>query len=235
MPSTAPAELTQRLATLPLFNGMSPEEIARIMRDAKEIRVDKGAFLFNKGDPCKGFHLLLAGRIKLAFISPQGQEKVVEIIKPDQTFGEALMFAEKPYIVSAQALADSHMLHFSRRVVFEELERDPGLARKMIAGLSVRLHRLVADVEDYSLHSGKQRIVGYLLREAEDDESDHAAPNRAVAINLSINKSTLASRLNMTQEHFSRLLRELMDLGLFSVKGHIIHIPDLEKLRRFEE
>ncbi|GHT93358.1 Crp/Fnr family transcriptional regulator [Betaproteobacteria bacterium] len=228
-------DLTQRLAALPLFTGMSPDEIACIMRDAKEIRVDKGAFLFNKGDPCKGFHLLLSGRVKLAVISPQGQEKVVELIKPDQTFGEALMFAEKPYIVSAQALADSHLLHFSRRVVFEELERNPRLARKMIAGLSMRLHRLVADVEDYSLHSGKQRIVGYLLREAEGDEIDNTTPKRAVVIKLSINKSTLASRLNMTQEHFSRLLRELIDLGLFSVKGHSIHIPDLEKLRQFGE
>ena len=36
---------------------------------------------------------------------------MVEIIRPGQSFGEALMFLDKPYIVFAQALADSMLLH----------------------------------------------------------------------------------------------------------------------------
>ncbi len=70
------------------------------------------------------------------------------------SFGEALMFMDKPYIVMAQTLADSLLLHVSKQAVFDELERDPAFARKMLAGLSRRLHGLIADVEAYSLQSG---------------------------------------------------------------------------------
>ncbi len=89
----------------------------------------------------------------------------------------------------------------SRRPPFtQELERDHNLCRKMLAGMAMRLHQLMTDVESYSLHSGKQRIIGYLLREL--PESDHDGIN--VAVTLPTNKGVIASRLNLTQEHFSR-------------------------------
>jgi CRP-like cAMP-binding protein len=230
MSRTPTPDLENLLSAQPLFSGLLPEEVARIVRGMKKIQRDRGGILFNKGDECTGFHLLVSGQIKLALTSPQGYEKVVEIISPNQTFGEALMFMEKPYIVSAQALADSFLLHFSKAVVFDELQHDPGLARKMIAGLSMRLHQLVVDVEDYSIHSGTQRIIGYLLREVADSESGNEA-----VVSLPTSKSTIASRLNMTQEHFSRILHELVSLGLVTVKGRAVCIPDLDRLRRYED
>ncbi|GHT84604.1 regulatory protein [Betaproteobacteria bacterium] len=229
--SRAPVpDLEKLLAGQPLFSGLLPGEVARIMRGMKKIDLHRGDILFNKGDECNGFHLLISGQIKLALTSPHGHEKVVEIIRPNQTFGEALMFMEKPYIVSAQALVDSFLLHFSKSVVFDELAHEPMLARKMIAGLSVRLHQLIVDVEDYSIHSGKQRIIGYLLREAADSESGNEA-----VVSLPISKGTIASRLNMTQEHFSRILHELVGLGLVTVKGRSVCIPDLNRLRQYED
>jgi CRP-like cAMP-binding protein len=86
------------------------------------------------------------------------------------------MFMDKPYMVFAQALSDSLLLHISKTVIMDELERDPKLGRKMIASLSMRLHHLITDVESYSLHSGRQRIIGYLLRD--NMESDAQSTDR---------------------------------------------------------
>ena len=41
------------------------------------------------------------------FTSANGDEKVVELVGPGQSFGEALMFMEAPYVIYAQTLADS--------------------------------------------------------------------------------------------------------------------------------
>lgn len=217
------------LSHVPMFNSLAPAEIARIARGTREIHAEKGDILFHKGDPCNGFHLIVYGQVKLAFTSPQGSEKVVEILGQGQTFGEALLFMEKPYIVYAQALADSLFLHLSKAVIFEELDRDPRLGRKMIAGLSMRLHQLVTDVESYSMQSGKQRIIGYLMRELPEDEA-----GKNVVVTLPTNKGVIASRLNLTQEHFSRILHELTEVGLIVVEGRKIHIPDIDKLRAYE-
>ena len=230
MNSNHPINIEALLSHIPLFEGLGGPELSRIARASREIHVGKGDILFHKGDPCNGFHLLVYGQVKLAFTSQQGSEKVVEILQQGQSFGEAIMFMETPYIVFAQALTDALLIHVSKHAVFEELARDHNLCRKMLAGMAMRLHQLMNDVESYSLHSGKQRIIGYLLREL--DEEDQNGIN--VAVTLPTNKGIIASRLNLTQEHFSRILHELSDHGLIVVEGRKIHIPSVANLRKHE-
>ena len=213
------------LSHVPLFNGLEANEIARIARGTREVNALRGDILFHKGDPSTGFHLIVYGQVKLAFISAQGGEKVVDILGQGHSFGEAVMFMDKPYMVYAQALSDSLLLHISKTVILGELEKDPRLGRKMIAGLSIKLHHLITDVESYSLHSGRQRIIGYLLRD--NMESDE----KSLSVTLPTNKGVIASRLNLTQEHFSRILHELSEKGLIVVDGRKIDIPEVEKLR----
>lgn len=216
------------LAHVPLFNELDAAEIARLARGTREVAAARGDILFHKGDTPSGFHLIVYGQVKLAFTSPQGGEKVVDILGQGQTFGEAVMFMDRPFMVYAQALADSLLLHISKTAIIEELNSDPKLGRKMIAGLSMRLHHLITDVESYSLHSGRQRIIGYLLREQVGDAE------KAITVTLPTNKGVIASRLNLTQEHFSRILHELSEKGLIVVEGRRIHIPDVEKLRVYD-
>jgi CRP-like cAMP-binding protein len=230
MQANQPVNIEALLTHIPLFNGLANEEIKRIARSTREVHASKGDILFHKNDPCTGFHLLVYGQIKLAFTSPQGGEKVVELLTQGQSFGEAVMFMDKPYIVFAQALTDSLLLHISKNAVFEELERDHNLCRKMLAGMAMRLHQLMNDVESYSLHSGKQRIIGYLIRELSDEDLN----GQNIAVTLPTNKGVIASRLNLTQEHFSRILHELTEQKLIRVEGRTIHIPNVTNLRKHE-
>lgn len=88
----------------------------------------------------------------------------------------------------------------------------------------------MSDVESYSLRSGKQRIIGYLLQELPDRDQDGSS----VAIQLTTSKGIIASRLNLTQEHFSRILHDLISLGLIVVDGRNILIPDVARLRKHD-
>ena len=216
------------LSHVPLFSGLDTGEVARIARGTREIHVNKGDILFHKGDSPTGFYLVVYGQVKLAISSSQGSEKVVDILSQGQTFGEAVMFMERPYMVYAQALKDSQLLLIAKSAILDELEKDPKLGRKMIASLSMRLHHLITDVEAYSLHSGRQRIIGYLLRETTDTDA------AALTVTLPTNKGIIASRLNLTQEHFSRILHELTEAGLIVVEGRRITIPDVPKLRAYD-
>ncbi len=217
------------LANLPLFKELAPADIDRIAAGTAELHAPRGEILFNKGDPCAGFHFVIYGQVKLSFVTPHGSEKVVEIVGPGYSFGEALMFMDKPYIVMAQTLADSLLLHVSKHVVFEGLERDPEFAKRMLAGLSRRLHGLISDVESYSMQSGTQRVIGYLLRQ--DEHLASAAESYSVTLPTS--KAIVASRLNLTPEHFSRILHELAEAGLISVEGREVAIREVAKLRGF--
>lgn len=224
--SPAKIKVHDFLSRLPLFNEIAPAELDKIAASVSEMHVSRGEILFRRGDPCLGFHIVIYGQIKLAFTSADGNEKVVEIIGPGFSFGEAVMFVEKPYVVTAQALADSMLLHVPKSAVFEEIERDPKFARKLLAGLSRRLHGLICDVEAYSLSSGTQRVIGYLLKSETPSDGDQ--------ITLQVSKTVLASRLNLTPEHFSRILHDLAAKQMIRIDGRTITILDIEKLRAYE-
>ncbi len=225
---TRPENIRKFLAHLPLFQALGSDHLDRITSSTHEVRLDKGAVVFRRGAPCLGLHVVVFGQVKLSVTSAQGGEKVVEIIGPRQSFGEAVMFLERPYPVTAEALADSLLLHVSRAGIDELLNGDPSFARSMLAGLSFRLHSLLNDVESYSMRSSMQRVIGYLLRQTPEDGAQEAE------ISLSTSKLVIASRLNLTPETFSRILADLSQHRLIEVQGRTIRIPDLDRLRGFD-
>lgn len=228
MLATSNLAIEPLLSRLPLFNSMGTEDIARIAQGTREIQVLKGSTLFRKGDACRGLYLVVYGHVKLAFLSPRGEKKAVEIVGQGQSFGEAPLFTGSPYAFHGFALSDCLLLHVARSVVFEQLERDPIFGRKMLSGLSAQLHQTVRDVESYSLHSGAQRVIGYLLREIGAGEGSDSG-----SITLEVRKGAIASRLNLTKEHFSRILHDLAAQGLIAMKGRLIQIPALGTLRAY--
>ncbi len=219
------------LANIPLLRDASPDEVDRVAAGTRRVYAQKGDVLFRRGDACEGFWILLYGQTKLYATSPQGMEKVIEIVGPGMTFGEAIMFMDMPYIIGAATLADSLLLHVLKSTVFTELEQNPQFARKMLAGLSRRLHGLIRDVESYSMRSGAERVIGFLMRV---DSSEGEDENAGTTITLPASKVTIASRLNLTPEHFSRILHDLSAAGLIEVNGKNIRVPNLQRLRSFQ-
>jgi CRP-like cAMP-binding protein len=92
------------------------------------------------------------------------------------------------------------------------------------------LHGLVSDVESYSLRSGAQRVIGYLLRAVPES---HGAP-KTTEITLPTTKNIIASRLNLTPEHFSRVLHDLTVAALIEVDGRTVRILDADRLRSYD-
>lgn len=220
------------LARLPLFQELSAEQLALIAARTREKRLTKGETLFQKGDPTHGFFVVVFGQIKLAFPSSSGNEKVVDIIGPRQSFGEAVMFMDQPYPVFAEAISDAMLLHVARDAVFDLLGSDTSFARRMLAGLSIRLHSLVQDVESYSLRSSMQRVIGYLLQHCPSEREDECVGS--IEFTLPTSKQIIASRLNLTPETLSRIFHDLVAAKMIGIQGKQVTIPDLKRLREYD-
>jgi CRP-like cAMP-binding protein len=100
----------------------------------------------------------------------------------------------------------------------------------MLAGISRRLHGLVHDVEAYALHSGVQRVIGFLLR---DQVAEDCVSGEVLTVSLPVSKATVASRLSLTPEYFSRVLHELESAHLIEVDKRDIRILDAQRLARY--
>ena len=103
-------DLPRYLAVLPLFQEMTPPELQRLAEGCRLRRLARGEDVFRLGEPCEEFHVTVMGQVKLFALSPAGQEKVIELVGPGNSFAEALMFTDKPYIINAQALTDTLLL-----------------------------------------------------------------------------------------------------------------------------
>ena len=210
-----------------MFSNMQPEELQRVARGCVLERIERGKVLFRTGEMSQAFHIVVLGQVKLCVISPAGVEKVIELCGPGHSFAEAVMFMNAPHLVNAQTLTETLLLTVEKNAVLREIEADSRFALRMLAGISRRLHGLIKDVEGYALHSGMQRVISYLLR---DLVGAGGVVPQSITVSLPVSKSTIASRLSLTPEYFSRVLHELETAKLITVQRRDIHIHDTAKL-----
>lgn len=215
------------LSRLPLFQGQGRDLMTEILSRARLRELRRGELLFSKGDPSNWIYCLVTGRVKLFFSSEQGHEKVLEIITPGETFGEAAVFLKKPYPVFAAALGAATVIAIPGEELFRAMEHDPQVAHRVIANLSRRLHSLIGDMENFCIHNARERVVGYLVCQVKEQGGDG---NGEVTIRLPATKSTTASLLNLTPETFSRVLHQLESDEVISVDGKNIQVLDAEQL-----
>ncbi|MCX7189749.1 MAG: hypothetical protein RLZZ541_644 [Pseudomonadota bacterium] len=219
--------VTQRLSEFYMFSELQLAQIEQLANGTRLLEISRGSTLFNRGDRAHGFYLLLEGQVKLGVISPQGDEKVIGLIQPGQSFGEAVLFLERSFPIYAQATADSKVLLITREAIFDILDNDVTVVRRMLAGISARNRQLVNDIESISLQNSTQRLIGYLLQMSADSPN----PGRLL---LPASKLTIASMLNITPETLSRVMLRLNSAGLIEVNGKEIVITNVDGLRNFE-
>lgn len=211
------------LAGVPLFKALDASTLARLAAVTTRRPLTRGQTLFRKGDPATGMYVVVYGEIKLIATTPARGRRLAGIVGPGRSFGEPVMFLERPAVVEAQAASDALLLHLPQQAVFDEIERNPKFARRMIAGLSQRIEGLVRELDRQALGSGRERLIAYLLRHGRGE----AGP---FLVRLPVAKAELASQLHLTAEHFSRILNELAQAGLVAIAGRQITVPSRERL-----
>ncbi|MBF0471740.1 MAG: Crp/Fnr family transcriptional regulator, partial [Gammaproteobacteria bacterium] len=166
---------------------------------------------------------VVKGTIKLSRLSIDGDEKVIELVTPGKTFAEALMFGDQPnYPVRATAIGTSAVFAFSNKTFLKILHSSPVTCFRLLGEMSVRLHRMVKEIDDLTLQSASSRVAGYLYNCA------HTHGDDLRSFSLNTPKGVLASMLSIKPETFSRILQAFIGEGLIKVEGkHIEVINDL--------
>lgn len=172
------------------------------------------------------FYLLHKGLVKLYRVSINGTEKVIHIVRPQETFAAAMMFLQdKGYPVSAAALEESEVLSFDASVFKEILLQSPETCFQLLGILSIKLQSQVSEIDGLCLQSASCRLVRYILGRLPSDAGDQAE------VHLNIPKQVIASRISIQPESFSRILRGLSKKGLVEVNNRVVFIPSIRKLK----
>jgi CRP-like cAMP-binding protein len=213
------------LERLPLLRGLESSVVDRLAASAVLSAVPRDKVIFRQGEPCTGLYFIRSGQVKLSIAGDDGQEKVFDLLGPEAYFGESSLYLDKPHLVTAQAIVETQLVHFGKAALLQEIFSNAELAGRVIVRLAGRLYRRTDEVKSHMLLSGTQRVICYLLHEISADCED------SEEILLKARKGIIASRLHLTQEHFSRILHDLVSSGLIKVSGQRVQILDIARLR----
>jgi CRP-like cAMP-binding protein len=199
-----------------LFARLTPEQLERVASHSETLHFEEGGHLFEQGDEATRFFLVVSGQVKLFRLSPDGNEKVIEIFSAGQTFAEALMFRERPgYPVCASALTKSEIISLQSKDFVSMLRESIDSCFLLMADMSQRLHGLIKEIDDLSLQSGTRRVASYLINLAGTGDD---------SFELDIPKGVMASRLSLKPETFSRIIRNLHEKNILTVSRRKITI-----------
>lgn len=216
-------EIIAALKQSHLFSRLTDIQLERVHRHCKTVRLEEGQLLFAQGDEVAHFYLVLNGKIKLYRVSPEGQEKIIEIVPQGGVFAEALMFMDQPYYpVCSAALSDTVVVGIDAKNFKAMLWDSVDTCLLLLGEMSFRLRKLVHEIDTLTLHSGTCRVASYLLEQAPADQS---------CFDLDIAKSVIAARLSVKPETFSRIIKNLREQGIISIDGNKITIHDRQALK----
>jgi len=215
----------QLIKKTPLFSGLAPEEIEKIGDIAQEKKYKKNEVIFSEGEEAKGFFIVIAGRIKIYKISPDGKEKIIYLPTAGETFAEAALFSGGKYPAYAETLGSSILLFFPKDRFIKLIEKNPQLSLNMLGNLSQFLHKYNRMIEELSFQDVSSRLARYFIRLWEK-----GGKNQEMEIELEMSKTQLASHLGTISETLSRTLKKFKDHHLIDVKKNRIRLIDFDKI-----
>lgn len=218
------------LASVPPYAELDQRALKRIARTAAQFEAPRRTVIFRPGESAAGIHILMSGHVKLALPARDHAEKVIAIVGPGQSFGELGMFLQEPHMLSAESVDHARIVRVDKTAILACIKRNPEFATGMITALGRRLRDLIREIDSWRRRSGVQRVIEFLANELPVD-----AVQGTACVVLPAKKRIIASRLDLTHEHFSRILRELAEASLISVAGPTIAIHDVRKLRELAD
>ena len=82
------------LGEVAIFRGLPAAVSAEIARSVQILSLPKGARVYACGERPKALYHVMSGHLKVGVSSPDGGEKVIELLAPKQVFGVAELFGE---------------------------------------------------------------------------------------------------------------------------------------------
>lgn len=220
-----PSRIVELMGQLTCFQGVSHESLNRMAWNARQLFLKREEPLFNKDDPVKSLHVVVAGQVR-TYLPMCGQPaKPLAVAGPGEAVCLASVYQGLNYGSSATASVDSYVLEVERAKVIEQVRQDPVLADHMLAAVSGRITAMMRDMELCSPRSSLQRVTCYFLQQQPETGIG------AYDILLPVSKKHLAARLNLAPETFSRVLQFISKEGAIQVQGRLIQVLDCDKLR----
>ncbi len=222
--------MSDRVATLqhlPLFAGLTSDQIASFTDRFSAAKFDQNTTLFLEGDPADRLWVVEEGQIKVVKYGEGGKENLLEVILPGEMFGGAgILFPVHP--ATAVAMTDATVLCLPRSEYLQLIKIFPDIALKIIAILGERL-RASMQMRAMSTDRVDTRLAHILLKLA---DKVGVTEESGMRIDMPLSRQDLADMAGTTIETAIRLMSKFRKEDLVMTEsGGFIVITNIDRLR----
>lgn len=206
-----PSPSVSSLTGTRLFDGMTEDTIATVMRCARTRRLRKGDGIFTAGEPAARCHLLIEGRVKIVQTGADGAQMLLRFIGPGDVFGAIAALSGPEYPGDAVAVSDGTEASWSTPELRHQMLLAPRLAMNLLTVAGHRLQELQQRMREVATEPVEQRVAHALLRLAR--QAGHSV-DRGMAIDLPLRRQDIAEMTGTTLYTVSRILTAWQQQGI---------------------
>lgn len=217
---------TTCLNVVPIFQGMTQEDIAILQGVVTSRCFNKGEIVFREGESSEALFIIQKGLIKLTKVSVDGKEQIIRLLFEGDFFGQFSLLQNENHYANAETLEETIICTIEKQPFIEALERSPNMALRFISALNNRLHHADEWMSLLSLMDVEQRLARVILLFSEKLALTNGQ------FTLPISKKDLASLIGTTPETLSRKLVSFVEKQILVLKQRRdIQVVDHHKLK----
>ena len=207
---------------VPILASLSTEERAELSPLCELTAYERGATIFEEGDPADRIHFLFLGRVKIVKAGPE-RDLILEILGPGEPVGAVAAFESRPFPAAAVAIEPSGLLSIPEKAFFQLIEKRPAITRRLLAGLTLRLmalNRRLADMTGSVEYRAARLFETLAARMGQKREEGLFVP-------LPLSRQEIADLVGTTIETAIRVMSRWQKDGIIETdkKGFLIRNP----------
>lgn len=220
------------LASIPLFEGLSADQLAKIAALAQVRSYAARAVVVSQGEPARSLFVIIRGRLKVASCGPDGRDTVLGIMAEREVFGEVALLDGGTRSATCTTVEPCELLVIERVQFQQLLESSPAISIRLLDVLAGRLRRLSQRSEDAAFLDVPSRLARSLLDLASRFGERGRAPSREISIMLKLSQQELGDLVGATRESVNKHLKDWTRQGFLKLQGGRMVISDIESVRR---
>lgn len=202
-----------------LFAACRADELADLLALSSRHDMKKGQTLLLQGDPGDQLLVLLTGNAKITMVARNGREITLDYADPGALLGEIAVLDGGARSASVIALSAGSYLRLTRAALEAFVERQPGVAWRLLKELARRLRQTNDTVESDRAFTSGPRLARFLQRLTLSSNADGR-------LRLDLSQTELGSFAGMSRENINRQLSAWADAGIIALEHGRIRVLD---------
>jgi CRP/FNR family transcriptional regulator, cyclic AMP receptor protein len=215
-----------QLETTSWFRGLPVELRDYLISHANLLTLEKGQFLYRRGERSDGLYAVLGGALAIGTIDADGKEALLAVLGPTAWIGEISLFDGLPRPNDVTAVSRTLLLHVPEPALQGLLDSTPRYWRNFALLMTQRLRVSFENAEAMTLLPAAQRVANRLLMIAGGYGGLNASQSR-----IRVSQDSLASMVSLSRQTTNQLLKNLEGQRILSLKSGEIAILDVDRLR----